>query len=133
MARKKAKKKATRHKPKKAPARKKKTVRKTKKAAPKKKKATKKKKKTAKKKAPARKRPAPKKKKEVVPTFHEWFNGRFWREWVVAEKNSDSEKEAKRSIYKHHLEETLGPLRLDEVDVGVLARLRAALLEKKKR
>lgn len=43
--------------------------------------------------------------KRKVPTFAEWFwgpdadaedpSGRFWREWVIAEKNKPSEMEAK--------------------------------------
>jgi hypothetical protein len=31
--------------------------------------------------------PAPPEKEEV-PTFGDWFNGRFWREWVVAQKEN---------------------------------------------
>src|ERR1043165_1886418 len=37
--------------------------------------------------------------KEEVPTFGVWFKGRFWREWVVAQKNKPTEVRAKESIY----------------------------------
>ena len=73
----------------------------------------------------------PRQRKEV-PTFAEWFDGRFWREWVVARKNKPSEVEAKKSIYKIHLKDAFGDLALDEIDVGVIARFKADLVEAKK-
>lgn len=69
-------------------------------------------------------------KKEEVPTFKEWFNGRFWTEWVIAQDNKPAEREAKESIFKHHLEPAFGHMRLDEIDVGAINRFRATLLEK---
>lgn len=69
--------------------------------------------------------------KEEVPTFKEWFHGRFWTEWVVAQDNKPGEREAKLSIYKHHLGPMFGAMRLDEIDVGAINRFRAALLSKK--
>src|SRR4051812_27777336 len=27
-----------------------------------------------------------------VPTYAEWFNGRFWNEWVIGERNKPSER-----------------------------------------
>lgn len=34
---------------------------------------------------------------EDVIAFGEWFLGRFWREWVVAQKNKPTEVRSKRS------------------------------------
>src|SRR5678815_2008754 len=44
--------------------------------------------------------PAPPEKEEV-PTFGDWFNGRFWREWVVAQKNKPTEVRSKAVSYTH--------------------------------
>jgi len=68
--------------------------------------------------------------KQEVPTFKEWFNGRFWTEWVIAQDNKPAEREAKESIYKHHLGPAFGELRLDAIDVGAINRFRATLIEK---
>ena len=43
-----------------------------------------------------------------MPTFEDWFNGRFWREWVIGNQNKPSEVEAKRSIYDTHLGPAFG-------------------------
>jgi integrase len=66
-----------------------------------------------------------------VPTFHEWFNGAFWREWVVGRKNKPSEMREKRTIYRCHLEKRFGAMRLDEITVAEVARFRAELVGKK--
>jgi integrase len=66
-----------------------------------------------------------------VSTFAEWWNGRYWKEWVVGQKNKPSTVEAKRSNYKNYLERAFGSLRLDEIDVGRVARFKASLIEKK--
>lgn len=75
--------------------------------------------------------PAASTEKEEVPTFEEWFNGRFWREWVVAQDNKPAEREAKESIFKHHLKPFFGEMKLDAIDVGAINRFRAKLLEMK--
>src|SRR5262245_43076549 len=54
---------------------------------------------------------APVEKKEV-PTFDEWFNGRFWQEWVIANQNKPGEMEQKKSIYESHLKAAFGNVRL---------------------
>ena len=65
-----------------------------------------------------------------VPVFSEWWTGRFWREWVVGQRNKPSEKENKRSIYRRWLEPRFGQLRLDEiVDDGHIPDFRASLVE----
>ena len=74
---------------------------------------------------------APKPRREV-PTFKEWFHGRFWNEWVISRKNKPSEVESKRSIMKIHLEPEFGEMGLDEIDVAAIARFRAKLIEAKK-
>jgi len=63
-----------------------------------------------------------------VPTFDEWFHGRFWREWVVGRKNKPTEVRSKQIIYRCHLKDRLGDKRLDEIGVGEIARLRADLV-----
>jgi integrase len=70
-------------------------------------------------------------KRKEVPTFEKWFQGRFWKDWVVAQDNKPAEREAKVSIYKHHLGTMFGETRIDKIDVGAINRFRAALLEKK--
>lgn len=69
--------------------------------------------------------------KEDIPTFGDWFNGRFWTEWVVSKENKPSEVEAKRSVFRHHLEPAFGRMRLDEIDTAAIARFRATLLQRK--
>jgi integrase len=70
----------------------------------------------------------PSAKKKEVPKFSEWFNGRFWEEWVVARKNKPSEVESKRGIYECHLKDEFGGYRLEEIDEAKIARLRARLV-----
>jgi integrase len=67
--------------------------------------------------------------KEVV-TFDEWFNGRFWREWVIGRKNKPSEVRSKTIIYECHLKDEFGPLPLDQIGTGKVAGFRASLVEK---
>jgi integrase len=66
----------------------------------------------------------------LLPTFAEWFTGRFWEEWVIGSKNKPSERAAKRSIYQHHLGPFFGAMRLDAIDTGVVARFRAGLIQR---
>lgn len=63
-----------------------------------------------------------------VPTFGEWFNGRFWQEWVLARKNKPSETESKRSIYANHLAPEFADKHIDEIGVAEVARFRGALI-----
>jgi integrase len=67
--------------------------------------------------------------KEVL-TFDEWFNGRFWLEWVIGRKNKPTEVKSKEDIYRLHLKDRLGDKRLDEIDVGEIARFRAELVQR---
>jgi len=60
--------------------------------------------------------------RKEVPTFTDWFEGRFWREWVVARKNKPSEVESKESIFNTHLKDAFGEMHLDEIDVRGFAR-----------
>jgi len=64
-----------------------------------------------------------------VPTFEEWFNGRYWREWVIARRNKPSTVEGKRSVYEQHLKEVFGNKRVDEIGPGQVAAFRASLVE----
>jgi hypothetical protein len=66
-----------------------------------------------------------------VITFGDWFKGRFWREWVVAQKNKPSEVRSKNIVYELHLEPRFKDTPLDEIDVSVVAQLRADLVEKR--
>lgn len=69
------------------------------------------------------------KQRKEVPTFDEWFNGRFWREWVVARKNKPTEVRSKQTIYRVHLKPAFGDVRLDRIDDGAIAEFRAKLVE----
>lgn len=60
--------------------------------------------------------------RRLVPTFEEWFNGRFWSEWVVGRKNKPSEMSEKKTIYRCQLKERLGDLALDEITVSEVAK-----------
>jgi integrase len=72
--------------------------------------------------------PKPKVEEKEAPKFEEWFNGRFWTEWVLARKNKPSEVESKRGIFGFHLKKAFGSMRLDEIDEGAIARFRAKLV-----
>lgn len=67
--------------------------------------------------------------KKGVMTFHEWFNGRFWREWVVGRKNKPTEVRSKETIYRLHLKPRFGDMPLDEITVSEVAQFRASLVE----
>ncbi len=69
--------------------------------------------------------------KSEVPTFEDWFNGRFWTEWVIGNQNKPSETRAKLSIYKHHLGPEFGSLRLNKIGVSEIAQFRAKLISQK--
>lgn len=68
--------------------------------------------------------------RKEVPTFEDWFDGRFWNEWVVGSRNKPSERESKRSIYESHLQPAFGKLRLDEIDDAKVAEYRASLVQR---
>ncbi len=68
--------------------------------------------------------------KKEAPKFGDWFNGRFWEEWVVSRKNKPSEVDAKKSIYKHHLGPAFAELSIDKIDVARIATFRAGLVRK---
>ncbi len=73
--------------------------------------------------------PVPINRKEV-PRFEEWFNGRFWNEWVIGRKNKPGEVEAKRGIFEFHLRKPFGDLPLDEINDERIAQFRAALVKR---
>jgi len=66
--------------------------------------------------------------KEHVPTFAEWFKGRFWSEWVIGRKNKPTERRSKNIIFECHLEPRFGAMPLDEITVSEVARFRADLV-----
>ena len=68
--------------------------------------------------------------RKEMPTFAEWFNGRFWREWVVGRRNKHSEAHNKRNVYDVHLKGPFANLRLDQIDAAAVADFRASLVEK---
>jgi len=78
----------------------------------------------------AKPKPVPEPAKKEVPTFDEWFTGRFWREWVVGRRNKPTEVKSKASIYECHIKEVFGHRRLDEIGTGEIAAFRASLVEK---
>ena len=65
--------------------------------------------------------------KKEVPTLEAWFLGRYWTEWCVGQLNKPGTLAEKTSIFEHHLRGPLGHLRLDEIDVGKVQELKAAL------
>ena len=67
--------------------------------------------------------------KKAVLTFADWFNERFWTEWVIARRNKPSEVEAKTSIFKVHLEPEFGHMPLEDIDVPAISRFRAKLIK----
>ncbi|HLL23855.1 MAG TPA: site-specific integrase [Kofleriaceae bacterium] len=69
--------------------------------------------------------------KKECPTYDDWFNGRFWKEWVIGERNKPSEQIAKRGHYKNYLGPTFGTLTLEQIGVEQVQQLRAKLVEKK--
>jgi integrase len=71
----------------------------------------------------------PEAKKQEVPTFGEWFNGRFWDEWVIGRKNKHSEQESKASIYRIHLASRFSSTPIDCIGVGEVAAFRASLVK----
>ena len=64
-----------------------------------------------------------------VPTYKEWFEGRFWREWVIGRRNKPTEQRSKRSIFRTHLEGRFGDMRLGAIGSGEVAKMRADLIE----
>lgn len=68
-------------------------------------------------------------KRKEIPTFDDWFTGRFWREWVIARKNKPTEVRSKETIYKIHIKPVFGEMRLDEIGDGEIAEFRAQLVE----
>ena len=52
--------------------------------------------------------------RKEIPTFSEWFEGRFWREWVIARKNKPSERKSKRKNYRVHLRHRFGNMPIDK-------------------
>ena len=70
--------------------------------------------------------------RKEVPTYDEWFNGRFWKEWVIAERNKPSERRSKEIIFRVHLKPELGdPFCLDEINAEQIQKLRAKLVDEK--
>jgi hypothetical protein len=67
--------------------------------------------------------------KKEVPTFDDWFNGRYMREWVAANKSGTAQE--KRNAYEYRLKGAFGHLRLDEIGVAELNEFRSALIAEK--
>jgi integrase len=67
--------------------------------------------------------------RKEAPTLNEWFNGFFWREWVVARRNKPSEMKAKETIYAKYLGPMLGRYRIDQIGEPQIAGLRVRLIE----
>ena len=61
-------------------------------------------------------------------TFAEWFNGRFWKEWVTGRKNKPGEQREKTVIFDCYLEPRFGKMALDEITTSEVAKFRADLI-----
>jgi integrase len=68
--------------------------------------------------------------REEVPTFEEWFHGRFWTEWVIGHRNKPSEQDNKKRYFRLYLRDAFGRLRLDEIDVGAISQFKAHLVKR---
>jgi integrase len=68
--------------------------------------------------------------RKEVPLFKDWFNGRFFREWVLANKTKPSEVAQKKSTFKLYLCEAFGEKRLDDIDDALIANFKANLIER---
>src|SRR5262249_32779785 len=56
------------------------------------------------------------------------YNGRFWTEYVLGEKdNREGTRAEKRKVFEGYLEGSLGDKRLDAIDLGMVNALRAEL------
>src|SRR5688572_30681699 len=69
--------------------------------------------------------------RKETPQFAEWFDGRFWTEWVIGRRNKPSEMRAKKIIFKLHLKPRFGEMPLDEITTSEVAQFRAHLVAKK--
>ena len=68
-----------------------------------------------------------------LPTLEEWFNGRFWTEWVLGEGNRAGTQGEKRSWFENHIKPALGHLPIDQIDRAAIQRFKAELATKKGR
>lgn len=66
--------------------------------------------------------------RKETPTFDEWFNDRFWQEWVVGRMNKPTEQRSKKIIFENHLKPWFGAMALDEITTPEVARFRAHLV-----
>ena len=66
--------------------------------------------------------------RKEMPTFSEWFKGRFWKEWVIGRKNKPTEVRSKNIIYESHLKPRFGDMPLDEITTSEVAQFRADLV-----
>lgn len=73
---------------------------------------------------------APSSQRKEVPTFSEWFNGRFWQEWVVGQENKPGTRGEKESAFRVHLNPFFGSLPLDAIDTATIQQFKAELMTK---
>lgn len=66
--------------------------------------------------------------RKEVPTFAEWHDGRYWKEWVIGRRNKPATLETKRSVFEVHLAKRFGARRLDEITGADVADFRADLV-----
>jgi integrase len=67
-----------------------------------------------------------------VPTFRDWFKGRFWTEHVIANRNKPTEVRTKQQIFDKWLDPAFGDVPLNEIDAAAIARFRATLVQYEK-
>lgn len=69
--------------------------------------------------------------KPTAPTFAAFFEGRYWTEHAIGEKeNREGTRNEKRAIFDRYLKPSVGDLPLAQIDIGVINRLRAELKAK---
>lgn len=65
--------------------------------------------------------------KPAAPKFGEFFNGRFWQEWVIARKNKPGEMEEKKRVFERYLRPRFASKPLDGIRDDDVLRLQAEL------
>ena len=63
--------------------------------------------------------------KEVSLTFSDWFQGRFWTEWVLGEENKPGTREEKESVFRVHLRPFFGSMPVGDIDQAAIQQFKA--------
>jgi integrase len=67
-----------------------------------------------------------------VPKFHDWFTGRCWEEGVVGTNKKPGTAAENKRVFDNRLDGAFGDMRLDAINVEVIAQYRAKLIKQVK-